>query len=185
MRAFAVAVACSILLAGDLVAAVPGEDAGPRAAEPGSAPTDDRAVVRMLANWVQRLQGNAGQWSFVFEDVQMFLVTDQAADRMRIVAPVADATMLSHGQLRVLMEANFDRALDAKYAIFEGSVWSIFVHPLAELSEDELESAIRQVAALQANYGTTFSSMGVVFGQSVPGTPESGEDDVEGEPDDE
>ena len=88
---------------------------------------------------------------------------------MRIVAPVADGTILNEGQLRVLMEANFDRALDAKYALYEGSVWSVFVHPLAELSEAELLSAIRQVAALHASYGTTLSSMDIVFGGAAEG----------------
>ena len=132
----------------------------------------------MLANWAQKLQGNEGQWRFVYEDVQMFLITDQDADRMRIVAPVADGTILNEGQLRVLMEANFDRALDAKYALYEGSVWSVFVHPLAELSEAELLSAIRQVAALHASYGTTFSSMDIVFGGAAEG---DGDVDVEDE----
>jgi hypothetical protein len=184
MRARALAFAGSFLLAGGLATAAPEKGAGPSTAQPSGAPTDGRAVVRMLANWVQKLQGNAGEWSFVFEGVPMFLVTDQAANRMRIVAPVADATMLNHDQLVVLLEANFARALDAKYAIFDGSVWSVFVHPLAELNEGELESGIRQVAALHASYGTTFSSMGVVFGQGAPGAPQSGPDDLESDPDD-
>ncbi len=163
-------IACSCLVASGVGAVAP--DADP----PPARPMDRPALVQTLANWVQKLQGNGGQWRFVYEDVQMFLVTDQAADRMRIVAPIADGTILNEGQLRVLMEANFDRALDARYALYEGSVWSVFVHPLAELSEAELLSAIRQVAALHASYGTTFSSMDIVFGGAAEGDDDGGGD---------
>ncbi len=31
------------------------------------------------------------------------------------------------------MQANFDTALDARYAIAKGALWSTFIHPLSDL----------------------------------------------------
>jgi len=38
------------------------------------------------------------------------------------------------------MQANFDSALDARYAIAKGKLWSAFIHPLSELNEEQFFS---------------------------------------------
>ena len=38
------------------------------------------------------------------------------------------------------------------------------MHPLSTLTESDLQSAVKQVAALRTTYGTTYSSMDIVFG---------------------
>lgn len=92
------------------------------------------------------------------------VITDERADRMRIIAPIISTKDLSKDDLLNLLEANFDRALDAKYTVFEDAVWATFVHPLSTLTRQELVSAVKQVAALRNTYGSTYSSMDVVFG---------------------
>jgi hypothetical protein len=42
-------------------------------------------------------------------------------------------------------------------------LWSAFLHPLADLFEDHLFSAIHQVAELARTFGTTFSGGDRVF----------------------
>ncbi len=121
-----------------------------------------------LAKWVRvvatKVTGTTGRWQLTASGVQMMIITDQRADRMRIISPIASAAKLKRAQLLTLMKANFDRALDAKYAVWRGQVWSTFVHPLSALRRWEFISATKQVAALVKTYGGSFSSIGVVFG---------------------
>ena len=90
---------------------------------------------------------------------------------MRVITPVGQADKLDFKQLRFLMEVNFERALDAKYAIWHDQVWATFVHPLSSLSPEELKAGVKQVVNLYRTYGTDFTSTGMAFS---PGGPEGG-----------
>ncbi len=57
-------------------------------------------------------------------------------------------------KMKTMLEANFDRALEAKYTIRHNTVWPWFVHPLGNLTEAVWQSALRPVL----NFGTTFAS---------------------------
>jgi len=67
---------------------------------------------------------------------------------MRIMTPVADEKGLDFEELHRLLSANFDRALDAKYAISNGTLWSAFTHPLAELTDEQFIGCVGQVITL-------------------------------------
>jgi len=130
---------------------------------PAHSKTDNRILEGFIKKLAGELEGTGGRWTFHVDGVPMLAITDQAANRMRIIAAVAESADLSESDLRSMLEANFDRALDAKYSIWKGTVWASFVHPLAELTQAEFESAAKQVAALKENYGTTYSSSELVF----------------------
>ena len=117
-----------------------------------------------LAAIATDLKGSLGRWSFTLDGYEMAVLTDVNADRMRIIAPVIESKSLSRDGLETLLSANFDRALDAKYSINKGVVWATFTHPLNDLTTKEFKSALKQVASLVRTYGTTHSSMDVVFG---------------------
>lgn len=104
------------------------------------------------------LQGGEGQWQFTLDGQQVIVLADATSDRMRIVTPVTDATTLSVEQVEAMLVANFHSALDARYAVTDGTVVSVFVHPLASLQEADLRSGLRQVATLASNFGTSYSS---------------------------
>ena len=53
------------------------------------------------------------------------------------------------------LSANFDRALDARYAISGEFLWSAFIHPLKELQDDQVVNALMQVTTLAVTFGTT------------------------------
>jgi len=82
---------------------------------------------------------------------------------MRLMSPIASADQITSAQLLSLLQANFDRTLDGRYAIGQGVVMSAFLHPLASLTDGELRAAIRQVAALADNFGGTLSSGDLQF----------------------
>lgn len=100
-----------------------------------------------------------------FKGLPLILITDENANRMRIMAGVVEQSKLKEEDLLTLMEANFDRALDAKYALSNGVLWSVFAHPLKELQKDQLIDALYQVRNLVATYGSSYQSTNLQYGQ--------------------
>ena len=119
-------------------------------------------ILRVDENARRSEAGNG--WQFTVEDVAVNVVADTKHDRMRIVVGIAQAGTLSDAMLRRLMQANFDTALDARYAIAQNILWGTFIHPLSVLTDRQLLSGIGQTVNLARTYGTTFSSGELSFG---------------------
>ena len=109
------------------------------------------------------LRGDTGNWQFMIKDRILVCITDEKNNRMRIMSPIIEQKKLAYVDMLKLMEANFHTALDVKYAISDDLLWSVFIHPLKELSKEELLSAINQVYAAAITYGTTYNSTGLTF----------------------
>ena len=101
---------------------------------------------------------------FTLEDIPVILIADPLADRMRAMVPIASAEGLSEADLMRLMQANFDAALDARYAVAHGRLWGVFIHPLSPLKKDELLSGLVQTITVARTYGTGYTSGGAIFG---------------------
>lgn len=125
-------------------------------------------LEKILSAHTDSLQGFSGRWQVALNDMPMIVLTDQTNDRMRIIAPIVEVSKLDEDLLLDCLTANFHSALDVKYAISEGLLWSVYVHPLSPLTEMEIESAIKQVYAAAATFGTTFSSTPLLFGGNQP-----------------
>lgn len=97
-------------------------------------------------------------------ETPVLYVSDPERDRMRLMADIAPADDLSEADLRRIAEANFDTALDARYAIARGRLWSVFIHPLGALDERQLIAAVGQVVNAATSYGTSYSSGLLTFG---------------------
>ena len=80
----------------------------------------------------------------------------------------------------MLLQANYDRALDAKYALRGNEVWAVAVHPLATLAPDDFASFIDQVVKLVKNTGSTYASSDLVF-LAAPPAGEEGEGESPGD----
>ena len=97
----------------------------------------------------------------------ILVLTDERADRMRIMMPIRafDPNRVEDLRLALIaLHANYDRALDARYAIQDRVLWSVFIHPLGSLTAADLENALNQVQTLRTNTGTTYSSSDLLFG---------------------
>lgn len=103
------------------------------------------------------------QWRFIIKEIPFIAIADSTHNRMRIISPIADSNRLTEELKEASLMANFHTALDVKYAISDNVLWSVFIHPLKELSEDQVFDAISQVFYAHANFGTTFSSTSLVF----------------------
>ena len=105
-----------------------------------------------------------GSWQFTISERPVIIVTDVTNNRMRIISPVSKAEGMPPELMKRLMQANFDTALDARYAIARGVIWATFIHPLRALHDRQFISAIGQTVNLAITFGTTFSSGGMSFG---------------------
>ena len=103
-------------------------------------------------------------WQFTVADVSVTVVTDPSADRMRAVAPVAYVKDLDPELLQRVLQANFDTALDARYAIAQEILWAAYIHPLSRLSDEQFLSGVGQTVNLARTFGTTYSSGELTFG---------------------
>ena len=59
---------------------------------------------------------------------------------------------------------SFSSALDAKYALRDQTLWSVFTHPLGELSDEQFLDCVAQVANLANNFGHSYASGNLFFG---------------------
>jgi hypothetical protein len=119
---------------------------------------------RLLERLLTDLEGSEGFWHGQRDDVTVYVISDVEHDRMRIMAPVGELRVKDASFLAVLLRANFDRALDAKYALRNRELWSVFMHPLSTIVPDDLGTFVDQVVRLVKNTGTTYASSDLVFG---------------------
>lgn len=98
------------------------------------------------------------------EDIPVLVVFAPAADRMRAMVPIASVENVSAEEMNRMMQANFDTALDARYAVAQGRVWGVYIHPLGALERDQFLSGLAQTVNLARTYGTLYSGAAQVFG---------------------
>ena len=122
-----------------------------------------QAMGKLLDSYLTELEGQPGFWRGVRNEVPVFVFSDDEHDRMRIMSPIGVVEELESDLLHVLLQANYDRALDARYAMRGNELWSVVVHPLATLTTDDLPAMFDQVTLLVKNTGSTFASTELVF----------------------
>ncbi len=126
-----------------------------------------------MAQIVQALDPQAAvsdaAFSLTIDDIPVLIVTDVRANRMRAMVPIRSATSMTPGELQRVMQANFDSALDARYAIAQGRLWGVFLHPFRELERDQLISGIAQTVNVAKTYGALYSSGAGQFGAGDSG----------------
>ncbi|MEM6387695.1 MAG: hypothetical protein AAF718_15815 [Pseudomonadota bacterium] len=141
-------------------------------AQPGPEPEAPQAeapmTIDVMANIVVALDPEAvispRGIGLTIENVPVTIIMDLRANRMRILVPIASAAGLDDEDLMRMMQANFDTALDARYAVANGRLWSVYIHPFAQLERAQFVSGLAQTVTLARTYGSTYASGGAVFG---------------------
>ena len=155
------------------MAACSAQNAGPAAkSEASSEKTSEKMTKKMtgkkLSDLILNFDENAvvdtNSVQFTILERPVFLVYDVKADRMRLMSPIGQAGLLDHEVLTRLMQANYDAALDARYALANDIIWSVFLHPLGSLTEDDLLSGIAQTVTAAETFGTSYTSGAVIYG---------------------
>ena len=129
-----------------------------------SAQMNNVKLEKLLAQQTDSLLGTPGRWQATIDGRPMMIVTDETNDRMRIIMPIIEVEKLDKDVLLDCLVANFHSALDVKYAVSQDVLWSVFIHPLGSLTEEELKSAVDQVYYAAVNFGTSYASTPLQFG---------------------
>ena len=115
------------------------------------------------------INGETGAWQFKYNARPMLVLTDETHNRMRVIAPIQMADSMSDDEIHKALKANFHSALDVRYAVGDDILWSAYIHPLKELTEDQFRDAMLQVYRAAETFGTSYSSTELVFpGGEVP-----------------
>lgn len=125
---------------------------------------NNRRLQQLIQQEARIVEGESGFWRIEYHGRTMLVITDESHNRMRIMTPVVDDGQLNADDYRRLLSANFDRALDARYALSKNVLWSLFLHPLSELTEHLFVDALEQVCRLAENFGGSYSSGDLYFG---------------------
>lgn len=137
--------------------------AGSQAGSPPERMTVDRLNKLILAVDENATKLRDHQWVFTVADLALVVIADPANDRMRILSHVVSVDQASPELLIRVMQANFDTALDARYAIAQGVIWSAYIHPLGSLEDDQFLSGVGQTANLVRTFGESFYSGAMTF----------------------
>lgn len=131
-------------------------------------PSEPPMTFARMGAIVQAIDPNAQVFETGFqltiEDIPVIIVSDPTADRMRAMVPIRSVEGLEAAELMRLMQANFDTALDARYAVANGRLWGAFIHPLSPLQREQLISGLIQTVNLARTYGTLYSGGAQTFG---------------------
>lgn len=150
--------------------AAPGQAPDAEAAPPAPVPAEGSMTLERVGEIVARLDSDVQvaqggrMLQFVVAEKAVLFVSDPTHNRMRLMVPVKPATDLSAEELLRLSQANFDSALDARYAVARGVLWAVYIHPLRELHERQFIAAVGQVVNAAESYGTSYSSGLLSFG---------------------
>ena len=136
----------------------------PQATPQAEAPMTMARLGEIIQALDPEVQQRGSALEFTLDGLPMIVVADPRADRMRAMVPIASAEGLSEEDLMRMMQANFDSALDARYAVANGRLWGVFIHPLSPLEQDQLLSGLVQTITLARTYGTAYSGGGAVYG---------------------
>ena len=128
---------------------------------------DQTRMERIFASQMEKVTGGAGFIRSQVDGFNIFIVSDVLNDRMRLMVQIGASDRIDPRILNAMLEANVNSTLDGRYGISEGVVYSLFLHRMSTLTEEDLISAIEQTVHLARTFGTTFSSGKLRFG--VPG----------------
>ncbi len=166
--------AATLILLPALAMAQSTEDTQTQPAPPQAETSEAPMTLQRLGEIVTALdpdsKTNGFQFQLTIEDVPILIITDFRADRMRAMVPIRAATDMTDEELMRVMQANFDTALDARYAVAQGRLWGVFIHPLSPLEKDQLISGLGQAVNLAKTYGGLYTGGAMSFGggDSVP-----------------
>ena len=134
------------------------------------------SIDRYLRSKAHDLQSTRpGVWRLSVDGVLVLLVAESS--RVRILAPIfamgqLDMTpRVKHAVMVRLLQSNFERSIDARYALFDGIVFATVTHPRATLQQADLGRFLTQVVNLHKNTFRT-GSRGYSSATPDPKSPE-------------
>ena len=122
------------------------------------------AMTELVKSFDPEAQARGNVISFKLQEREVIIVFDEERARMRALTPIAPASLMNEAILMRMAQANYDAVLDARYAVADELVWSVFIHPLDTLQQEELISGLAQVVTAAETFGSSFTSGAMLFG---------------------
>jgi len=73
---------------------------------------NNKHLHELISRIDDKPRGQLGYWQIQYNDIPIVIITDERANRMRIISPIQDANELSKEKLFRMMQANFDSTLE-------------------------------------------------------------------------
>lgn len=109
-------------------------------------------IAKVLRQQGIALRGQNGQWQFVHEGLQFYLLIDTKNNRLRLMTPVAKLDTLRKNPdfievdlLQKMLKSNYLATGDTRLCMNKQVLWAAFLHPFDSLSERDLLSALDQL----------------------------------------
>ncbi|MBE1283779.1 MAG: hypothetical protein GJ676_10760 [Rhodobacteraceae bacterium] len=136
----------------------------PALAQEAEPPMSYERLGKIIFALDENAQPRDAGFELTVAEVPVLVVTDPRADRMRAMVPIRPAADIDTDELMRMMQANFDSALDARYAVANEILWAVFIHPLSPLEKDQFISGLAQTVNIAKTYGTLYSGGGLQYG---------------------
>ena len=138
--------------------------ASPTFAQEAEAPMTAQRLAQIVTVLDPDARPAGSAISMTIQDVPVLVVVDVGANRMRAMVPIRRVEGMTQEEMARVMQANFDTALDARYAIANGQLWAVFIHPLRQLERDQLISGLGQTVNIALTYGSLYHGGEMQFG---------------------
>lgn len=104
-----------------------------------------------LRRWIRRhTQVTAKRpLTFLYNGVEMVCYYDILANRMRIMVGLEPASQMDATKQTELLEDQYDSLTDVRFALKDGWLKVVFLHPLESLTEKDLLHALRELALVK------------------------------------
>ena len=86
-------------------------------------------------------------WQVETDRLRLLIILSQDNSWLRLLVPIARASE-AQALLYELLEANFERTQEVRYAISQGVLWAVFLHSFESLTEADFNSAISSIVSL-------------------------------------
>ncbi len=163
--------AAALLSGGALAQALLGPKSNAGESEPAPAQIEKlpgKMTLEAMFELVRKIDPEAeiaaNSAQFTVGERGLMLVGDENAGRMRIMSPIIRVEALEQDMLPRMLQANFDAVLDARYAVANGIVWSVFIHPLPPMDDAQFANAVSQVFVAAETFGAGYTSGALIYG---------------------
>ena len=86
-------------------------------------------------------------WQIRNSQLHLLVILSEDRSWLRLLSPIASAAE-AQSLLPQLLEDNFDRTQEVRYALNQNVLWGVFHHRLESLTTEDLESAIGSMVSL-------------------------------------
>ncbi|MFB2919489.1 MULTISPECIES: hypothetical protein [Aerosakkonema] len=88
-----------------------------------------------------------GSWQVETPNYRLLVLLSDDLSWLRILIPIASAQE-AEPFLEQLLEANFDRTQEARYALMQGVLWGVFQHSCSSLVQSDFSTACARLLSL-------------------------------------